>query len=404
MSKLFHRCDILLPKPDIDLHKWTVIACDQFTAQPTFWDEVSTIVGEAPSTFHLIFPEAWLTQVDEQAQTKKINETMRQYVQDDLFSVVQDSYIYVKRHLKNGAVRHGIVGAIDLEAYLTEEGSASKLRATERIIPARLPARAEIRKGAVLELPHVLLLIDDPAQDIIEPLAKETTLEKLYDFPLMQDAGHLEGYRLTGSVADTISTKIEALPIVLVGDGNHSLVAAKIAWESIRENLSEQEKQTHPARFALVELGNVHDPSLLIEPIHRIVFDANETLIETLIASSEHVRSGAGEGYPFRYISGDIEGVFTISGLSIGAAIALLQEFIDERASANGWEVDYIHGDNELAALAAENQSLAIFMPPIEKSTLFTSVLQSGVFPKKSFSMGDGIDKRHYLECKIIQE
>ena len=404
MPKLFHSCDILLPKSDVDLHKWTVIACDQFTAQPSFWEEVGTIVGDAPSTFHLIFPEAWLTQVDEQAQTKKINDNMRQYVQDDLFSVVKDSYIYVKRHLKNGAVRHGIVGAIDLEAYITEEGSASKLRATERIIPARLPARAEIRKGAVLELPHVLLLIDDPTQNIIESLAKETTLEKLYDFSLMQDAGHLEGYRLTGSLADAVSAKIEALPTVLVGDGNHSLVAAKIAWESIRENLSEADKKTHPARFALVELGNVHDPSLLIEPIHRIVFDANETLIEKFIASSAHVNSGMGDGYHFHYVSDDTKDVFTISKLSIGASIALLQEFIDEQAAANGWEVDYIHGDAELSALASEKPSLAIFMPPIEKSTLFTSVLDSGVFPKKSFSMGDGIDKRHYLECRMIQE
>ena len=404
MSKLFCKCDILLPKPEIDLHKWTVIACDQFTAQAKFWEEVQDIVGEEKSSFHLIFPEAWLGQVNEQAQTAKINETMKQYVADDIFDTVADSYIYVKRQLKNGAVRHGIVGAIDLDAYITEEGGQSKLRATERIIPARLPARVEIRKGAVLELPHVLLLLDDPKQEIIENLEQEAGLEKLYDFPLMQGAGHIQGYRLTGEVADKVSQKIEDLPLILVGDGNHSLVAAKMAWEEIAKGLSETEKQTHPARFALVELGNVHDPSLLIEPIHRIVFEADDTLVAQFIDTYPQVVDKAVAGHVFYYQAGTKEGAFTITGCTIGNAIDLLQEFLDKKAKENAWEIDYIHGDEELKALAKEKKSLAIVMPPVEKSMLFTSVLEGGVFPKKSFSMGDGLDKRHYLECRKIQE
>ena len=404
MSQLFCKSNILLPKPEIDLHKWAVIACDQFTAQKDFWEEVSQVVGDAPSTFHLIFPEAWLNTVDEKNQTEKINKTMHQYVAADLFTTVEDSFIYVKRRLKNGAVRHGIVGAIDLDAYITEEGAASKLRATERIIPARLPARVEIRRGAVLETPHVLLLIDDPSMEIIEPLAENESLEKLYDFPLMQGAGHLEGFRLHGEIADKVSQKLEALPIVLVGDGNHSLVAAKMAWETISQNLSPEEKKRHPARFALVELGNVHDPSLEIEPIHRIVFEADHSLVDTFIHSSPHVTQGETSGHVFHCLSGDTQGSFTITDLSIGQAIDLLQEFLDQQASHHGLEIDYIHGDTELASLAASQKSLAFFMPPIEKSMIFQSVLDSGVFPKKSFSMGDGLDKRHYLESRIIQE
>jgi uncharacterized protein (DUF1015 family) len=252
-------------------------------------------------------------------------------------------------------------------------------------------------------MPHVLLLIDDPSCSIVEPLGERTELEQVYDFNLMEDAGHLKGYRVTGEAAAELEAAINALPIILVGDGNHSLVAAKMDWDAIKGDLTEAERQTHPAKYALVELGNVHDSSLEIEPIHRIVFGVDSDLIGAFIASSPHVTIGAGNGYQVEFIDRGKPGVFTISGLTVGETIDLLQVFLDQYVTDHGGEIDYRHGEAELKALSAQENSVAFFMPTIEKSALFTSVHQGGVFPKKSFSMGDGADKRHYVECRKIK-
>ena len=403
MGQIFCKTDILLPQESVDMQKWAVIACDQFTSEPAFWARVEETVGDDPSTLHMILPEVFLGQVDEAEYARQINANMLRYLQGDVFREIPDSLIYVERKLRNGKLRRGIVGAVDLEQYDTDPGSDSVLRASERIIASRLPSRVKIRHEAPVEIPHVLLLIDDPACTIVEPIGDMADLERLYDFDLMENCGHLTGYRLTGETADKVAEAIHALPIILVGDGNHSLVAAKMDWDAVKGSLTEAERQNHPARYALVELGNVHDPSLEIEPIHRIVFGAEGDLIEAFVQSSPHVSLGAGDGYQIRYIDRGTPGVLTISGLTVGETIDLLQVFLDQYVETHGGEIDYIHGEGELRMLSEQTGSVAFFMPAIEKSALFTSVIQGGVFPKKSFSMGEGEDKRHYVECRKIK-
>jgi len=402
MGTIFNKADILLPKQHVDHSKWAVIACDQFTSDPDFWARVAAQVGDEPSTLHMILPEAWMGQIDEAARGVAINETMRRCLADELFQTLDDSLVYVERTLRNGKVRCGIVGAIDLEQYDVSPNSGSVLRGTERIVPARLPARVEIRRGAALELPHVLILIDDPQGEIIEAIPQLGGLMKVYDFDLMENCGHITGYRLCGAEADKVAAAINALPIILVGDGNHSLVAAKLFWDEKKTALTEAERATHPARYALVEINNVHEESLEIEPIHRIVFDAPGDLIGAFVSAHPEVALGGGAGYTIQYIDRGTPGELTISGRSVGETIDLLQVFLDEYVAERGGEIDYIHGEAELEELAARPGSIAFFMPQIEKSDLFDSVIRGGVFPKKSFSMGEGADKRHYLECRAI--
>ena len=402
MGTIFNKTDILLPKQGVDLTKWTVIACDQFTSDLAFWGRVESQVGDQPSTLHMILPEAWLGPVDEAVRTREINRTMAKYLAEDLFDKLESSLIYVERTLRNGKMRRGVVGAIDLEQYDVRPMSRSVMRGTERIIASRLPARVDIRREAALELPHVLTLIDDPAGEIIEGIPQMEGLTKLYDFDLMENCGHLTGYRLRGDTADRVAAAINALPLILVGDGNHSLVAAKMAWDEKKADFSEAERRHHPARFALVEINNVHKASLEIEPIHRIVFHAQGDLIDAFLTSNPHVVSGEAEGYTIRYIDRGKRGAFTIQNRTVGETIDILQEFLDAYVEEEGGEIDYIHGDQELAELAGRPDSVAFFMPPIAKSDLFDSVARGGVFPKKSFSMGDGQDKRHYLECRVI--
>jgi len=403
MQGTFCRTDILLPLKSADMQKWAVIACDQFTSDQQFWARVRETVGEAPSTLHMILPEAWLGQVDEAAYSAMIHETMARYLNEGVFREIPASFIYVERTLRNGRVRRGIVGAVDLEQYEVGTDTTSVLRASERIVADRLPARRNIRRDAVLEMPHVLLLIDDPSCSIIESLGTCTDLEPLYDFELMESCGHLRGFRLTGVDADRVEAAINALPIILVGDGNHSLVAAKMEWDAVKAGLSETERENHPARYALAELGNVYDESLEIEPIHRIVFDAPEGLIAAFVETSPRVSLGAGEGHQIRFVAQGEPRTLTISGCTVGEAIDLLQEFLDQYVRTHGGEIDYIHGDAELEELSKQAGSIAFFMPTTSKSALFETVIQGGVFPKKSFSMGDGADKRHYAECRKIK-
>ena len=402
MRPIFNKADILLPKQHVDLTRWTVIACDQFTSDPDFWARVEAEVGERPSTLHMILPEAWMGQIDEPARAKDINRTMVEYLEEDLFDKLEDSLLYVERTLRNGKVRRGLVGAIDLEQYDVSPGSGSILRGTERIVASRLPARVEVRRGAALEVPHVLLLIDDPQGEIIEAIPRMSGLTQVYDFDLMENCGRVRGYRLSGAQADGVAAAINALPIILVGDGNHSLVAAKMFWDEKKAGLSEAERLTHPARYAMVEINDVHEESLAIEPIHRVVFDAPGDLIGDFVSAHADVALGEGEGYVIHYIDNGVPGAFTISGRSVGETIDLLQIFLDAYVKERGGEIDYIHGEAELEALAAKPGSIAFFMPQIEKSALFDSVIRGGVFPKKSFSMGEGADKRHYLECRVI--
>ena len=286
LGGVFTPADILLPREGTDMTKWACVACDQFTSEPEYWAEAENIAGGAPSTLRMILPEAYLGKVDESAEQDKIYSAMRDYVNSDVFRTVPDSYIYVERTLPTGAVRRGVVGKLDLERYDWAEGSQTPVRATEGTVESRLPPRAAIRAGAALELPHIMVFINDPADTLI---ASAKGGEELYDFELMLGGGHIRGERVNGARAAAFSAKLDALPGGIkfaMGDGNHSLAAAKLCWERIKPSLSEAERRTHPARFALAEIVNIHDPAVVFKPIHRLVTGA----------AAERVPEGPGRG------------------------------------------------------------------------------------------------------------
>ncbi len=267
---LFTPADILLPA-SADMTKWSCIACDQFTSEPEYWQEAERIVGTAPSTLRLMLPEAWLGIRDSAAETRKIYEVMADYVNQDVFRMVPESYIYVERTLPSGAVRRGLVGKLDLEGYDWAEGTATPVRATEGTVESRLPARVEVRRGAVLEMPHIMVFINDAENTIIPSAAGG---EELYDFELMLGGGHIRGSRVTGEAVRALTARLDAMEGEIkyaMGDGNHSLAAAKLCWEGVKPKLSARERETHPARFALVELVNIHDEAVTFEPIHRVI-------------------------------------------------------------------------------------------------------------------------------------
>lgn len=418
-DSVFLPTDILLPK-SADMPKWATIACDQFSSEPEYWERVKNFVGDSPSTLNLMLPEAWLEGADMVKTAQDIGACMDRYFSGGIFSQVPDSYIYIERRLSGGKTRRGIVGALDLDAYSYNPESDAPVKASENTVLDRLPPRIMMREHASLEMPHVMVLIDDPDKTVIEPLsAKTDEMDQLYDFELMEGGGHITGYRACGDMADQVLRRLDYLSskettdkkygagtvpaLMIIGDGNHSLAAAKACWDEIKLSLSEAQRKSHPARFALVELNNLHDDSLEIEPIHRAVFGADAGLIEGLKARARDVSVQDVLGYSIKYFMGSDTGEIVISGLTIGETIGVIQEFIDEYTGKNGGRTDYIHGDDTLEGLLAKDGVAGFFMPAIKKEDLFNSVIKSGVFPKKSFSMGHARDKRYYLELRQIR-
>lgn len=417
MEKLFVPGDILLPK-NADLALWSVIACDQFTSQPEYWDELDARVGEAPSTLRLILPEAYLESRDVTAETLKINEIMNRYLAAGLFETIENSYIYVERQVLSGVTRRGLVGLIDLEAYDYREDSRSPVHATERTVEDRLPPRVEIRRDASLELPHIVVLIDDPENKVLGGLLGG---EPLYDFNLMDGGGHIKGCRVSGEKAKDVEEALAALsdpafiaeryglenrpPIAIaMGDGNHSLATARLCWERIREGLSEAERKTHPARFSLAELINIHDEAIVFEPIHRVVFDTDPTdcLEQAKAFFATHVGTGKGS-HSLRLAWGDRLECLEVKGHTIGNVIALAQEFCETYLARRGGRLDYIHDDDTTLEFSRRPGALGLLLPAMDKGELFPSIMESGVFPAKSFSIGPARDKRYYLECRKIK-
>jgi Uncharacterized conserved protein len=415
----FSPADILLPK-NCDMEKWSVVACDQYTSEPEYWLNAEKFVGTAPSTLHLILPEAELKSDNVQRRVSEINKNMDTYLANDGFDCAADAFILVERTLKNRELRTGLVGAVDLEDYDYNRGAASLIRATEGTVLDRIPPRVRVREGASLELPHVMLLIDDPEGTVIEPLAaKKETLAPVYDFDLMCGSGHVKGYRVDGGALGGIADALTRLarpdafsqkygiadrPVLLfaVGDGNHSLATAKECWERVKKTLPAG--QTHPARYALVELVNIHDRSLSFEPIHRVAFDVDpEKLIEAFLAFYPSARRGEGEGQRIEYVSAAGRGVLTVEKPESGLAVGTLQNFLDGYLSKNGGTVDYIHGEEVVRSLGAKPGSIGFLLPPMGKSELFKTVITDGVLPRKTFSMGHAYDKRFYLECRSIR-
>ena len=400
--RVFSTADILLPAA-ADMTKWACVACDQFTSEPEYWAEAGRIVGDAPGALKLIYPEAWLGRPDEEEIRRGINAAMEEYLASGVFRELKDSLVYVERRLPSGAVRRGLVGKIDLEQYDWAEGTRSAVRATEGTIESRLPARVSVRRAAAIELPHIMVFIDDPADGIIPSAAGG---EGLYDFELMLGGGHIRGSLVHGEAAETVLRQIDALGgdfAFAMGDGNHSLAAAKRCWEEIKPTVPESWREGHPARYALVELVNIHDPAVTFEPIHRALIGAD----------TGDFLSAAVDAFTRAEPQGDaVSGITLLCGgeeaaielpLPLGAAVSLVDGFLAGYTAAFGGEVDYIHGEEETRSLAARSGGAGILLPTLKKEELFPHVARFGPYPKKSFSIGEAREKRYYLEARKIK-
>lgn len=409
---VFEPANILMPK-DTSLEKWAVIACDQFTSQPEYWERVESHVGDAASSLRLIFPEAKLGEESSEI-VSEIRETMENYLKTNVFAEYKNSFIYVERTLLDGSVRKGIVGTINLDEYDYSPHSQSAIRATEKTVVERIPPRKIIRENAMLELPHILLFSDDE-KDImcgyLEEMKEELPL--LYSFELMEDGGHIEGRLVSGVVAERFMTKLEEYgdfisvkyadskktPMMFaVADGNHSLATAKACYEDIRLKNQGEDLRDHPARFALVEMVNIHDEAQKFEPIHRIVKNADvNALLGALILDS-----CAEDGYPIKWYSGEKHGTIYLDPEKGQLPIGILQNFLDEYLSVHLGVIDYIHGEDVVKNLAKEANSIGFALPVIEKDKFFKGIIEDGVLPRKTFSTGHAQEKRYYLEARKI--
>lgn len=418
---IFKPADILLPKTE-DFSKWSVVACDQYSSEPEYWQAAAEYVGDAPSTLNIIFPEAYLNDGNDSERIEKINKVMRQYIDDGLFTEYKDSLIYVERTQPNGAVRHGIVGMIDLECYDFSKGSQSAVRATEGTIISRIPPRQRIRRNAPLELPHILMLVDDRRKEIVEPVTeKSAELECLYDFDLMQGGGHIKGYLLNDELKSSVLAGLDHLEnkedfeakygvsgkevlVIAVGDGNHSLATAKSCWEELKPSLSAEEWETHPARFALVELMNLHDEALEFEPIHRVVFGVSpENVMNAMKEYYPQLTESDNGGQEITVTYQGMEKHVYIADAPSNLAVGTLQRFLDDYLAQNSGEIDYIHGADVVCSLTEKPETIGFIVGGMEKNDLFATVIKDGSLPRKTFSMGEACDKRFYLEAKKIR-
>ena len=413
-KNVFLPADILLPK-NADFSKWAVIACDQFTSDQEYWNRVRANAEGSVSTINLILPEAELGTEKEAAHTALINKTMAEYMENGVFETYENSLIYVERTLENGSIRMGLMGMVDLDAYDYTVGATSAIRATERTVTERIPPRQRVRRDAPIELPHILLLCDDHEKVLIEPIAaKKDSFKVLYDCDLMEDGGHITGWLVPQEEVEkfnatlteysaNVGKKYEGLkgePVVFaVGDGNHSLATAKSCYEELKKNNPGVDLSAHPARYALVELENIHDPSQQFEPIHRVIFNTDTK--KMLKAVEENICAEG--GYPVKWYIGEESGTVYLDRAKSELAVGVLQAFLDEYLKENEGEIDYIHDDDALIALAAKENAIGFLVPGMEKSQLFRGVVADGVLPRKTFSMGHSREKRYYLESRKIK-
>ena len=417
----FYPADILLPC-DADMTKWAVVACDQFTSQPEYWEAVEETVGMAPSTLRLILPEAKLNAPDVDASIEQINAAMRQYLDSGVFKTLEQSLLYIQRTQSDGKVRHGLIGMVDLEQYDFTPGSGALIRATEGTVLERIPPRVRVRKDAPVELPHIMLLIDDPMRTVIEPLKASTAeMECVYNFALQQEGGSLKGWKLTADQTDAVAEALSHLcsadelekkygmkdvsPLLFaVGDGNHSLATAKQCYEDLKKVVPEQEWAALPARYALVEVVNNHDDALQFEPIHRVMFGVDpNAVLDALKAFYPGAYEGSGEGHVITYKHADGAGTITIPNPQVQLAVGSLQIFIDAYLKDHSGEVDYIHGDAVTDELGSQSGNIGFKVPGMAKEQLFKTVMADGVLPRKTFSMGHAQDKRYYVEARKIR-
>ena len=418
--------DILLPKKDVDTKKWAVVACDQYTSQPEYWESLSEEVGDAPSTLRIIYPEVYLESGEKEKIISSINEKMNEYLEKGIFDEYRDSFILVERTTESGT-RYGLMLALDLEAYSYAKDSKTLIRATEGTILSRIPPRKEIRKDAPIEVPHIMVLISDKDRKIIEPLRdRRNSLSVVYDSDLNKNGGHLKGYLVNAdSDKEAILSGFESLynaldpanPLLFaMGDGNHSLATAKSCWEDIKPTLSEEERKNHPARFALVEIENIFDPGLLFEPIHRVFFNISMETFDSILSSfcssfsKEKVacpncmKKGVnGKGQHFGLNCGDEFFVYTVEGGEKAIAAGTIQLVIDRMLEEKKGEVDYIHGADVTIELGAKKGNLGIILPDVSKENFFSDMLKDGAYPRKTFSIGHANEKRYYMEARRIK-
>lgn len=421
---------VLLPKKGTDYYKWAVVACDQYTSQPAYWEDVKRIVGKAPSSLEMILPEAYLEKPGEDERISSIKSHMRTYLDDGVLEEKPEGFVLVTRTVA-GSTRTGLILALDLEEYDYSKGSTTLIRATEGTILSRIPPRLKIREGAPVELPHILVLIDDPERTVIEPLAqKKAKLTKLYDTDLMLEGGHIAGHLVDGeddirgvllalSELKRAGQALEPNPLLFaMGDGNHSFATAKANWEKIKATLPESERADHPARYALVEVENVHDEGIVFEPIHRVVFGTSgnraiETILRFLKAQNECARvelgrmpcAQSGDTHIMPFITGEVEGAFIVSCPKSQLAVGTLQAALDEAVNdICGCEIDYIHGADVVKNLARNGGAIGFLLPAMEKSEFFKTVVRDGALPRKTFSMGEANEKRYYMECRSLEK
>lgn len=431
--------DILLPKPGTDLHKWAVIACDQYTSEPEYWDKVAAIVGDAPSTLRVTYPEVFLSEANPEARIARIRETMGRYLAEGLFEETT-GFVYTERRLENGHSRHGLMACLDLEQYDFRKGSTSPIRATEGTILERIPPRVKIREGAAIELPHIMVLLDDPGDTVIGPLrASRERQRPLYDCDLMLGSGHVRGSlvddpALEEGVVRAIAELArpaefarkchvpEGTPVLLyaMGDGNHSLATAKTIWESTKAAAADPVAvMSSKLRWALVEIVNLHDASLVFEPIHRVLFEVKRDLGAALaeafpgrcaitkVASIDAMRAevdGQAEGtHLVGLVDGEGAKVIAIAAPAANLPVGTLQGFLDGYMKAGGArELDYVHGLEAVTTLGGKPGNLGLYLPGMKKEDLFRTVVLDGALPRKTFSMGEAYEKRFYLEARRL--
>lgn len=424
MTKPFTAADILLPAAGTDLSRFAVLACDQFTSEPAYWAEVERIAAGVPSTLHLTLPEAYLDAPDVGARIETIHDTMRRY-RETVLTQCLHGFVYVERTTDSGT-RQGLVGAVDLEAYSYDPAAPSLVRPSERTVPARIPPRLSVRRGAALETPHIMMLLDDAQKTILEPLAKQCEgRECLYDVPLMLGGGTVRGYAITDAeeiaalenaiaalgtpeaFAEKYPAAAQCAPFALaVGDGNHSLACAKAYWEELKPTVPEAARASHPARYCLAELVNLHGSALCFAPIHRVVFGVSlpDLMADFRCFLAAHGASAAesGAGQAFTFFDPAHTERCTVQGAPFALAVETMENWLTEFLTENpAAKVDYIHDEESLRAIVqAQPGAVGIVMPPIDKEKLLSGVAQGGVLPKKAFSMGTAREKRYYLECR----
>lgn len=434
---------VLLPRQGVDLKRWAVVAADQFTSQREYWERVENQVGESPSTLRLILPEAYLGDADVDARIQSIHAAMQAYERDGVFTAERECFVLVDRKTSEVPSRKGLLVALDLEQYDYTRGATTLVRATEHTVEERLPPRVRVREGASLELPHVMVLIDDPDRRVIEPLFERCAQQPpLYETELMEGGGAIRGFAVDdpdsirsveaglaaladpARCASRYGTSGDVL-LYAMGDGNHSLAAAKVHWGNLKRTLGETEQKHHPARHALVELVNVHDEGLVFEPIHRVVFGiAPDSLLDAMRSDFEAQGSRFGlemlddsgaqrarlralwsqsEVHAIGFVTQSKRGVITVASPKANLAVGMLQPFLDRYVeTSRGASMDYIHGGDVVESLAAHPERIGLLLPPMDKSDLFKTVLVDGALPRKTFSMGEAEEKRYYLEARRI--